>query len=151
MRLKSKPVVSTSDYAIDIAVPYRLDLTVSVLRRLSANIVDLLTPDGRYVRAFSILGEPMIALVAQERPGSLLVSLDGALQEHARALTHVRQMLGVDRDLAQFNLAAAQISWLSPLATRMLGVKPPRYATLWEACVNAIVFQQVSFYAASSI
>jgi DNA-3-methyladenine glycosylase II len=37
------------------------------------------------------------------------------------------------------------------LAIRMRGVKPPRYPTLWEACVNAIVFQQVSLVAASSI
>ncbi|MBK5186980.1 MAG: DNA-3-methyladenine glycosylase 2 family protein [Gemmatimonadaceae bacterium] len=33
----------------------------------------------------------------------------------------------------------------------MRGVKPPRYPTLWEACVNAIVFQQVSLLAASAI
>jgi DNA-3-methyladenine glycosylase II len=33
----------------------------------------------------------------------------------------------------------------------MLGVKPPRYPTLWEACVNAVVFQQVSLFAASAI
>jgi DNA-3-methyladenine glycosylase II len=38
-----------------------------------------------------------------------------------------------------------------PLAVRVRGVKPPRYPTLWEACVNAIVFQQVSLIAASSI
>jgi DNA-3-methyladenine glycosylase II len=30
-------------------------------------------------------------------------------------------------------------------------VKPPRYPTLWEACVNAIVFQQLSLRAASTI
>jgi DNA-3-methyladenine glycosylase II len=30
-------------------------------------------------------------------------------------------------------------------------VKPPRYPTLWEACVNAILFQQVSLHAASAI
>jgi DNA-3-methyladenine glycosylase II len=33
----------------------------------------------------------------------------------------------------------------------MAGVKPPRYPTLWEACVNAVVFQQVSLAAASTI
>jgi DNA-3-methyladenine glycosylase II len=33
----------------------------------------------------------------------------------------------------------------------MRGMKPPRYPTLWEACVNAILFQQVSLAAASSI
>jgi len=33
----------------------------------------------------------------------------------------------------------------------MRGVRPPRYPTLWEACVNAIVFQQISLRAASAI
>ena len=33
----------------------------------------------------------------------------------------------------------------------MRGVRPPRYPTIWEACVNAIVFQQISLHAASSI
>ena len=33
----------------------------------------------------------------------------------------------------------------------MRGIKPPRYPTLWEAIVNAIVFQQVSIHAASAI
>jgi DNA-3-methyladenine glycosylase II len=33
----------------------------------------------------------------------------------------------------------------------MRGVKPPRHPTVWEACVNAIVFQQVSIVAASAI
>jgi DNA-3-methyladenine glycosylase II len=43
------------------------------------------------------------------------------------------------------------LPWLAPLAHQMRGVKPPRYPTLWEACVNAIVFQQVSLFAASAI
>jgi DNA-3-methyladenine glycosylase II len=33
----------------------------------------------------------------------------------------------------------------------MRGVKPPRYPTLWEACANAIAFQQLSIRAASAI
>jgi len=151
MRPKSKPVVSTSNYEIDVAVPYRLDLTVSVLRRLSANIVDLLTPDGQYIRAFAGFGEPVIALVTQKRSDSLVVTLNGDFAEHPRTLALVRRMLGVDRELSHFNRAAARISWLCPLARRMRGVKPPRYPTLWEACVNAIIFQQVSLHAASSI
>jgi DNA-3-methyladenine glycosylase II len=151
MRPKSAPVVSSANYEIDVAVPYRLDLTVSVLRRLSANVVDLLTPDGQYVRAFDGFSEPVIARVTQKRPDSLVLTLDGHLNEHPRALALVRRMLGVDRDLTHFNRAAARISWLAPLAKRMRGVKPPRYPTIWEACVNAIVFQQVSLHAASSI
>ena len=71
--------------------------------------------------------------------------------ESVRALSMVRRILGVERKLSHFYRGARGISWLWPLAVRMRGVKPPRYPTLWEACVNAIVFQQVSLGAASSI
>lgn len=138
-------------YEIEVGVPYRLDLTVSVLRRLSANVVDVLTPQGQYVRALAGFREPVLARVTQERPGALGVALEGDESEHPRALALVRRMLGVDRDLAHFDRAAARIRWLRSLASRMRGVKPPRYPTLWEACVNAIVFQQVSLHAASAI
>jgi DNA-3-methyladenine glycosylase II len=53
--------------------------------------------------------------------------------------------------VAYFSRAAEGIPWLRPLAQRMRGVKPPRYPTLWEACVNGIVFQQISLHAASAI
>ncbi len=138
-------------YDIEVAVPYRLDLTVSVLRRLSANVVDVLTPEGQYVRALGGFREPVLARVVQERADVLDVTLEGDETEYPRALALVRRMLGVNRDLAHFDRAASRISWLRSLATRMRGVKPPRYPTLWEACVNAIVFQQVSLHAASAI
>ena len=60
-------------------------------------------------------------------------------------------MLGLEVDLTRFYHAASGIPWLHPLVLRMRGVRPPRYPTLWEACVNAIVFQQVSLLAASAI
>jgi DNA-3-methyladenine glycosylase II len=146
-----KPVAFSARYEVDVAVPYRLDLTVSVLRRLSTNIVDVLTPQGHYVRALGGLGEQVVVRVAQARPGALAVTIEGAMAEHSRALVIVCRMLGVDRELSHFDRAAKGFSWLRPLAVRMRGVKPPRYPTLWEACVNAIVFQQVSLVAASSI
>jgi DNA-3-methyladenine glycosylase II len=134
-----------------VAVPYRLDLTVSLLRRLSANVVDVLTPDGQYVRALVESQEPVIARISQVRPETLAVTLEGDQRDHRRALGRLRRMLGVDRDLAPFDRAAAGIPWLKPLVARMRGVKPPRYATLWEACVNVILFQQLSLQAASAI
>jgi 3-methyladenine DNA glycosylase/8-oxoguanine DNA glycosylase len=60
-------------------------------------------------------------------------------------------MLGTDRDLTDFNRHARRMPWLALLVRRMRGIKPPRYPTLWEACVNTIVFQQISLQAASSI
>ena len=142
-------IVSTHECRV--AAPYRLDLTVSVLRRLSSNLVDVLTPGGEYRRALRGGGEPLVVRVAQASPTTLAITLTGAEGEHQQVLTLVRQMLGVERDLAHFRHAAAGIRWLESLVERMQGVRPPRYPTLWEACVNAIVFQQISLNAASAI
>lgn len=152
-RLIAKPVSSRSQYAIEVVKPYRLDLTVSVLRRLSTNAVDVLTPGGEYVRALNGFRKTVLARVAQTQPATLTVILQGCADadESVKALIMVRRILGVERKLSHFYRGARGISWLWPLAVRMCGVKPPRYPTLWEACVNAIVFQQVSLAAASSI
>jgi DNA-3-methyladenine glycosylase II len=140
-------------YEIPVVMPYRLDLTASVLRRLSTNRVDLLTPEGAYVRALPGFAEPVIVRVVQRalHRASLSVDIDGDGRHDPAALRTVRGMLGTDCDIAPFHRAAARIRWLAPLARRMRGVKPPRYPSLWEACVNAIVFQQVSLRAASTI
>jgi DNA-3-methyladenine glycosylase II len=142
---------SRSRHEVSLVTPYRLDLTVSVLRRLSMNIVDVLTPEGQYVRAINGANRPVIARVVQPRPDALVVTIEGDAAEHMPALALVRRTLGVDRDLMPFDGAAAQIPWLSPLALRMRGVKPPRYPSLWEAFVNVIIFQQLSLQAASAI
>jgi DNA-3-methyladenine glycosylase II len=141
----------TTRYEISVKPPYRLDLTVSVLRRLSTNIVDVFTADGQYLRAFEGLNGPVIARVVQTRPETLSVTIRDHDDEHLRVLALVRRVLGVDQDLTHFDRAAARIPWLSKLAIRMRGVKPPRYPSLWEAFVNSIVFQQLSLQAASAI
>jgi DNA-3-methyladenine glycosylase II len=149
-----KSLVAKARYEIDVVEPYRLDLTVSVLRRLSTNLVDVLTPEGHYVRALGVRDEHVVVNVTKERPDTLAVtfeSREAVPGDHPRALATLRRMLGVERELSHFDRAASDIAWLRPLAIRMRGVKPPRYPTLWEACVNAIVFQQVSLNAASSI
>ena len=138
-------------YELSVLAPFRLNLVVNALRRLSSNVVDTLSADGSYVRALSGVDSPVFVNVAQNGPEQLSVSLDGDTHDHPQALASLRRTFGVDRDLAPFNHAAAQIAWLAPLARRMLGVKPPRYPTLWEACVNAVVFQQVSLIAANAI
>src|SRR4029079_14346931 len=40
---------SHSRHELYVSAPFRLDLTVSALRRLSTNIVDVLTSDGQYI------------------------------------------------------------------------------------------------------
>ena len=147
----ARTTVVRSQHEWPVAIPYRLDLTVSVLRRLPSNLTDVFTPGGVYLRAIRGAESVVVARVAQTDPRTLVISLEGEEGEHSRALCVIRRVLGVDRDLAHFDRSAARIIWLKPLAKRMRGVRPPRYPTLWEACVNAVVFQQLSLVAASAI
>jgi DNA-3-methyladenine glycosylase II len=140
-----------SSYSIPVRPPYRLDLTVNVLRRLSTNLVDVLSPDGAYVRLLGDAGEFAVIRVCQPSPETLTIEIEGDRREHPRLLAVARRMLGVEVDLTRFYRSASDIQWLHPLVSRMRGVRPPRYPTVWEACVNAIVFQQISLHAASAI
>lgn len=143
-----------SRHLLPVNAPFRLDLTVSALRRLSTNAIDVLTPDGCYVHAFDGAHGPLIARVSQPRTDSLDVTIDGDprdARQHHSVVARLGRSLGIDRDVIPFTRAATSLPWLAPLATRMRGVKPPRYRTLWEAFVNAVVFQQVSLQAASAV
>jgi DNA-3-methyladenine glycosylase II len=141
----------TTTHELQVATPYRLDLTVSALRRKSTNLVDVYTSDGCYLRALGGFANPVIVSVTQPRADVLAVSVNGRAGDAERALASVRRMLGTDRNLSDFGRLARTISWLAPLARRMRGLKPPRYPELFEACANAILFQQVSLHAASAI
>lgn len=141
--------VTTHD--IEVITPYRLDLTVSALRRAATNLVDVYTSDGRYLRALNGWAAPVIVSVTQPRANALAVSVSASPGDTKWALASVRRILGTDRDLAAFHRHARAVRWLAPLAQRMDGLKPPRYPSLFEACANAILFQQVSLHAASAI
>ena len=138
-------------HRIQVQSPYRLDLTVSALRRTPTNVVDVYTPDGRYLRAFNGRTRPVIVSVTQPRRNTLSVSVRGNATDRAWALASVRRMLGTERDLTDFHRHARTVAWLAPLARRLRGIRPPRYPTLFEACANAILFQQVSLRAAGAI
>jgi DNA-3-methyladenine glycosylase II len=137
--------------SVAVVPPYRLDLTVAVLRRFSTNVVDRSDAHGRYLRVLAGESGPITLAAAQSAPATLEIDVDAPPGEHARVFALAERMLGVDRDVAGFYRAARQPAWLRALAARMRGLKPPRYPTLWEACVNAIVFQQVSLHAATAI
>ena len=149
---KARPTHKPAENSYSIAVrpPYRLDLTVNVLRRLSTNLVDVLSPEGAYVRSLGDASDFALVRVSQPSPETLTIGIEGC-REHPRLLQLVRRMLGVEVDLTPFYRSASKVPWLHPLVSRMRGVRPPRYPTVWEACVNAIVFQQISLHAASSI
>jgi len=141
----------TTSHELSVITPYRLDLTVSALRRLPTNLVDVYAADGRYLRALGGASGPVVVSVNQPRADALAVTLTGHAADTAPVLACVRRMLGTERDVSDFHRHARQMPWLASLARRMRGLKPPRYPALFEACANAIVFQQVSLHAASAV
>ena len=139
---------TTSDI-IPVAPPFRLDLTTAALRRLASNTVDVVDRSGAYYRALPSGSSLAMVRVTQRDDESLEVATT-ARDPHPLLAT-LRTMLGLDVDMAPWHARAARIPWLGELANAFCGVRPPRYASLWEACVHAIVFQQISIHAASSI
>jgi DNA-3-methyladenine glycosylase II len=135
---------------VPVREPYRLDLTAVVMRRLSTNVVDVF--DGTaYRRLLGDPNEPVLLSVEQHAPGMLTARLEGPNAKAFDAAAVVRRALGADVDLTPFYAGAARVPWLHAIATGARGVKPPRYPSLWETVVNAVVYQQVSIHAAGAI
>jgi DNA-3-methyladenine glycosylase II len=58
----------------------------------------------------------------------------------------VRKMLGLDIDLRPFYKLANEDKRLGLLSRRFMGLKPPRFTSVFEALVNGIACQQLSLH-----
>lgn len=129
--------------------PFRLDLTIWVLRRQPENLLDRW--DGiTYQRALVLCNK--VAIVAVQQTGTadspeLLVTLSAphlAADMTKEAATTLELMLGLHTDLSSFYNIAAHDAELGKLAWRFRGMKPPRFPTLFEGFANAIACQQLT-------
>ena len=138
---------------IEVRSPFRLDLTAWALRRRPHNAIDAW--DGTtYTRTLVADGRPVQVAVCQDHTGGPeRTRLDVALRRRGEipndaAVSEVRRtierMLGLHVDLAGFYELAASDQRLAGLAQRFFGVRPPRFASVFEALVNAIACQQLS-------
>lgn len=129
--------------------PFRLDLTVWALRRRPHNIVDRW--DGiTYSRALLLPTGPVTVEVTQSAPSEaarLHVAVVGQpirAAERAIVTSALERLLGLQIDLSQFYNVAAIHPNLGRLAHRFCGMKPPRFATVFDSAINAIACQQVT-------
>ena len=129
--------------------PFRLDLTVWVLRRRPHNLMDRW--DGETYRRVLLLGDqPVAVAVTQSGPPEAPelrveargVEPDSETSEIIAAI--LTWMLGLDVDLTEFYRFAAKNPRLQELVHGFRGLKPPRYPSLFEALVNAVAGQQIS-------
>ncbi len=133
--------------------PFRLDLTVWVLRRQPHNLMDRW--DGETYRRVLLVGEqPVEVAVSQTAPpeapelqveACCVEPEPEAETETSYILAAVlTMMLGLDVNLAEFYRFAAQDPRLQTLVGDLRGFKPPRFPSLFEALVNAVACQQLS-------
>lgn len=142
------------EFSLHPVPPFRLDLTVWALRRRPDNIIDRW--DGStYRRVLSLDLEPVEIAVRQVGPAhspELCVevaeglrgdgNLDGEVE--ARVGFALERLLGVKVNLTEFYAVAHRSTELALLANKFLGLKPPRFPTIFETLVNAIACQQVT-------
>ncbi len=139
----------TLETELPVRKPYRLDLTADALRRLAANVVDVLSEDGVYRRVLCDDDGNNLIEVRQVRDDALQLRIAGSQPERWTAT--IAAMLGAEVNLAEWDRRVKPFPWLARLTERLRGMHPPRYPSLWEALAHAIVFQQISIHAASSI
>ncbi len=142
--------METVDFILPVILPFRLDLTVWALRRRQKNTIDQW--DGyQYTRVIVFDNRPVKMTITQSEAADKLqlhivlrsqTALSSEVQEHAKLL--VRKMLGLNVDLQPFYLLAENDDVIKPLAAQFVGIKPPRFLSVFEALINSIACQQVS-------
>ena len=135
--------------------PFHLEATVRMLQRSPANLVEVWS-EGRYqrlvptsaglvlteVKNFGTVDQPDIRFTVRS-PAS-----KGARADVARVL---RMMLGLDLDPHRLHSAAVREPRLRSTAQALRGMRPPRFAGLFETFGNVIPFQQLSIDAGVAI
>ena len=137
--------MSEIDFVLHPVQPFRLDLTVWALRRRPNNTMDR-WEDKTYLRTL-VLGAKPVRVATRQQGRMLSVHVTGArLPSTARTdiMAALDRLLGLHVDLRRFYRLASREAQLHELARRFLGLKPPRFPTVFEALANAVTCQQLS-------
>ena len=136
-------------FTLTPAPPFRLDLTVWVLRRLPINQMDRW--DGTTYRRVLMLNETPIEVgvtqAASVRAPKLTVATRGArlgVRTREVLLSTLDKMLGLSVNLHPFHRLAESDKRLSGLIDPFVGFKPPRLPSVFETLVNGVSCQQLS-------
>lgn len=139
--------MSSNTFVLVPLPPFRLDLTVWTLRRRPDNAIDRW--DGQtYRRLLPLPSGSVEAAVTQFGPREapkIRVAVEGQpLRSTVKAAVSsaLHRLLGLTLDLGPFYRFAARERLLAGMAQRFQGMKPPRFASVFEGVINAIACQQ---------
>jgi DNA-3-methyladenine glycosylase II len=109
--------------------------------------------DGAYKRAIEWLGEPgTLSVTRHATKPCLVATVDGAASRHAKPIgEHLTRMFDLRADATAIAAHLARDPWFAPLTQAVPGLRVPGAWSGFELVVRAIVGQQVSVKAASTI
>ncbi|MGH7181177.1 MAG: DNA-3-methyladenine glycosylase family protein [Nitrospiraceae bacterium] len=133
------------DFLLSPVLPFRLDFTVWALRRRSNNAMDR-WEEGAYQRTLAVEAIPVHVAVRQQGVALAVTATGVHLPSTAQAdvTAALDRLLGLQVDLRKFYELSSQEARLHRLGQRFLGLKPPRFLSVFETLVNAISCQQFS-------
>lgn len=137
--------------------PFHLEATVRLLQRRPTNRVDVWHPEGKYLRALATTDG--LALIQVTNGGTIdepdlrfdVPCGKPSTSERAALVQTVRRLLALDVDPAPLSRRGEAQRRLAPTATALRGMRPPRFAGLFEAFANVVPFQQLSLDAGVAI
>lgn len=136
--------------------PFNLEATVRVLQRRPGNAVDV-WDRGRYLRVLALSNG--IALTEVHNRGTIaspdlvfaIKSGDTSDESWEEARVVLRKMLGLDIDPAPLQRSVEGEDAIRPICRALRGMRPPRFASLFEAFASIVPFQQLSLDAGVAI
>ncbi len=135
---------------IEVDEPFSLAYTAQALRRIPQNVVDR-WEDGVYARAVRNGAQTAVLAVSQTGGRLALSTCPSHAVDPASQVPLVHRLLGLDVDISLFDRALRAEPALRPIAERLRGLRPPRFAGLFETIGSVIPFQQVSLQAGMSM
>lgn len=136
----------SESFSLPVYSPFRLDYTVWVLRRRQHNMVDR-WENHQYIRAL-FAGSELCKIVAEQKKENELevniISQSPSADLRGNISGQLKRILGIESDLKEFYILASRDATLKPLAGNFMGVKPPRFVSVFEALLNAISCQQLT-------
>jgi len=119
-------------------------LTARVLRRSTRNLIDRVDDDGTWTRTVVLSRGPAL-LRGRQHGAEIVFEAAPARAADRRAIEAVvARLFSLDLDLAPFWRRVRREPGFAELGRRCEGLRPQRFATLFEALANGICCQQLS-------
>jgi DNA-3-methyladenine glycosylase II len=141
----------TLTFSLSPLAPFRLDLTALALRRRPINMIDVWNGET-YSRILSLDDIPLLIEVRQSGGNrSPRLRVQARAQQmpsdaRGRITRQLELLLGLRINLRPFYRRAKSDPRLSKLTMRFMGLKPPRFPSVFEGIANGIACQQLSLH-----